>query len=211
MATRNRNIDRLEFKRQLDELQKIISEGIACLSAWQDLNVEDKESAAALNRYKGLFMPARVALLNWALMQFAKVFDRDTRTVSLRNLVVAAKGNMKDLLPYARENDLIDIETKINAIEGVLEKLKTNRDQRLAHRDSIATSDNHLLYGEVLKLVDDVDYLFNILSRGHENGTYSFDQLVKTSRWHTSEVIRIMVEDREKALKVIRDLDKQGL
>ena len=70
--------------------------------------------------------------MNTALMQFAKVFDRDPRTISLRNLLIAARENRKDLVPYAKDQDLIDIEQKINASESLLERLKCYRDQRLA-------------------------------------------------------------------------------
>ena len=83
-------MERQEFKRQLDELGKVISDGIAYFSAWRGLMVEDEDSAQALNRYRGLFLTARVALLKMTLIQFAKVFDRDRRTVSLRNLLAEA-------------------------------------------------------------------------------------------------------------------------
>jgi len=43
-------------------LRSIISDGIAYFVAWRELMVEDDESAHALNRYRGLFLPARGAL-----------------------------------------------------------------------------------------------------------------------------------------------------
>ncbi len=68
--------------------------------------VEDEVFAHALNRYRGLFLPARNALLWMTFMQFAKVFDRDPRTVSLRNLLTAAEKDRERLTPYATEEDL---------------------------------------------------------------------------------------------------------
>jgi hypothetical protein len=48
-----------EFKRQLVDLGTIITDGIAYFSVWRGLMVEDEISAHALNRYRGLFLPAR--------------------------------------------------------------------------------------------------------------------------------------------------------
>ena len=61
-------MEQKEFTRRLDELRSIISESIAYFVAWRELLVEDDESAHALNRYRGLFLPARGALLWMAFM-----------------------------------------------------------------------------------------------------------------------------------------------
>lgn len=82
-----------EFNRQLVELRKIIVDGIAYFSAWRSLRVGDEDSAQALNRYRGLFLPAQIALQSQTLMQFAKVFDKHPKAISLRNLLTAANEN----------------------------------------------------------------------------------------------------------------------
>lgn len=114
------SMERQEFKRQLDQLGKVISDGIAYFSAWRSLMVEDEDSAHALNRYRGLFLPARSALLWMTLMQFVKVFNRHPRAVSLRNLLTAAKKEPENLMPYATEESLRHIEEKVNASKGFL-------------------------------------------------------------------------------------------
>jgi hypothetical protein len=81
----------------------------------------------------------------------------------------------------------------------------------LAHHDSIVTDDMHILYGEVRELVENVQYMYGILHKGHHNGTISFDRLAKDAQWHTAKVVEIMVEERNKALKVIKDLEQQGI
>ncbi len=106
-----------EFSRQLAELRSVITNGIVYFSAWRGLMVEDKDSAHALNRYRGLFLPARNALLCMTLMQFAKVFDRDPRTVSLRNLLTAAKKDREHLTPYTTEENLLRIGQQVDASE----------------------------------------------------------------------------------------------
>jgi len=70
------NMQHQEFKRRLKELGGVITDGIAYFSVWQGLMVEDEDSAHALNRYRGLFLPARISLRWMTLLQFAKVFDR---------------------------------------------------------------------------------------------------------------------------------------
>lgn len=200
-------VDRAEFKRQLDELRNIISDGVAYFSAWQGLMVEDDESAQALNRYRGLFLPARNALMNTAIMQFVKVFDRNPRTISLRNLIIKAKGNKKELLPYSKDQDLIDIEQKIETSESLLERLKCYRDQRLAHHDSIITGDTRLLFGEMQELVGDIELIYNKLTTGHARNMCSFDFLAKEATRHTSDVVRLMREEKDRAAQRIKNAD----
>lgn len=193
-----------EFRRQLDELRNIISDGIAYFSAWKGIMVGDKDSAQSLNRYNGLFLPARNALLWSALMQFAKVFDRDPRTVSLRNMLTAAKNNQKGLTPYATNEDLLDIEQKIDASETLLERLKGFRDQRLAHHDATVTSKVSLLFGEVQRLIDEVKSMYNSLRRVHDRSTTAFDYLARKAERNTSEVVSIMREEKDRALRRIK-------
>ena len=198
------NMEFQEFKHQLDELRDIISDGIAYFSAWKGLMVGDEDSAQSLNRYRGLFLPARNALLWSALMQFAKVFDRDPRTVSLRNLLTVAKNNKENLTPYATEDDLLDIEQKIDASETLLERLKGFRDQRLAHHDATVTGRVSLLFGEVERLIDEVKSMYNSLRRVHDRSTTAFDYLARKAERNTSEVVSIMREEKDRALRRIK-------
>lgn len=196
-----------EFKRQLVELGTVINDSIAYFSAWRGLMVADEVSAHALNRYRALFLPARSALLWMTLMQFAKVFDRDSRTVSLRNLLTAAKKNRENLTPYATEENLRHIEQKIDASEGLLDRLKRLRDQRIAHHDAIIAGDVSLPYGEVRKLVEEIKSMYNSLTSGHEQSDTHFGNLARDAERHTSEVVRIMREERDRAIRIITEAD----
>lgn len=196
-----------EFKQQLDELQTIIADGIAYFTAWRGVRVEDEDSAHALNRYRGFFLPAQLSLKQMALLQLAKVFDHDPRTVSLRNLFSAAKGNREFLTPYATENDLQDLERQIDSNEALLKRLKGYRDQRLAHHDSIIAGDVSLPYGEVKQLVEDIKSMYNSLRRGHDNSYTVFKMLAADAERHTSQVVRIMLEERERAIRRIPKAD----
>ena len=188
-----------EFKRQLHELQNIIINGIAYFSAWYGIASLDESSAHALNRYRGFFIPAQLSLMNMALLQFAKLFDHDPRTVSLRNLFSAAKSNPTLLVPYAEGDDLQNLESKIDSNEKVLGHLKSFRDQRLAHHDQVVSKDTSLPYGQVRQLIDDVKDMYNSLSEWHEGSITSFDFISREAEEHTSKVIEIMCEERDRA------------
>jgi hypothetical protein len=194
-----------EFKRQLVELRKIIADGIAYFSAWRALRVGDEDSAQALNRYRGLFLPAQIALQSQTLMQFAKVFDKHPKTMSLRNLLTVANENPQNLTPHATEKDLQDIEQKISDSGSLLTRLKRYRDTRLAHHDAIVAGDTSLPYGEVNKLVDEVKSMYNLLTKGHDRSVTSFEQLARDAERHTSEVVRIMREERDRATQKINE------
>jgi hypothetical protein len=196
-----------EFKRQLNGLSTIITDGIAYFSVWRGLMVEDEASAHALNRYRGMFLPARTALHWMTLLQFAKVFDRDPRTISLRNLLITAKANRENLTPYANKEDLQKLEKQIDTNEDLLERLKRLRDQRIAHHDANITGDTRLLYGETQKFVEAVKSMYNSLTLYHDRSTTSFEYLAREAESHTAEVVQIMREDREKRLQRFKKSD----
>jgi len=191
-------MEREDFKHQLDELGKVITDGISYLLVWRGLMVEDEESAKALNRYRGMFLPARSALLKMALMQFAKVFDKDTRAISLRNLLTAAQNDPINLTPHATESELTQISQDIDAIEDVLRRLKNHRDQRLAHHDAITESDASITYGEVTKLVEDIKTMYNSLTKSHDRSITSYDWLSREVERHTSNVVGVMRDDMKR-------------
>jgi len=188
-----------EFKRQLGELRDIITDGIAYFSAWYEMANLSEGEAHALNRYRGFFLPVQKSLNNMALLQIAKVFDRNPRTVSLHSLLSAAKSNPELFTPHAEEHELQHFEGKIDSNEELLNRLKSYRDQRLAHHDSAITRDTSLKFGQVSQLVDDVKDMYNLLSKWHERSTVSFDYISREAVEATSQVKRIMGEERDRA------------
>jgi hypothetical protein len=183
-----------DYRKQLRELRDIITDGIVYFSVWYVMANLDDNMARALNRYRGFFLSARKSLNDMALLQFAKVFDHDPRTVSLHNLLSAARSNPTVLVPYAEGDDLQNLERKIDSNEELLGHLKNYRDQRLAHHDREVTKDTSLPHGQVRQLVDDVEDMYNSLSRGHEQSITSFDFICRQAREHTSNAMKIMCE-----------------
>lgn len=169
--------------------------------------VEDEVFAHALNRYRGLFLPARNALLWMTFMQFAKVFDWDPRTVSLRNLLAAAEKDRERLTPYATEEDLQQLLNQIDVSDDLLTRLKSLRDQHIAHHDAIRKGDQRLLYGEMQQLVEEVKALYNSLTSYHDRSTILFDYLVREAERHTSQVVDIMREERDRSVRRFKKSD----
>jgi hypothetical protein len=186
-----------DYRKQLGELRDIITDGIAYFSVWYVMANLDDNMARALNRYRGFFLPARKSLNDMFFLQFAKVFDHDPRTISLRNLLSAARSNPTLLVPYAEGDDLQNLESKIDSNEELLGRLKNYRDQRLAHHDRAVTRDTSLPYGQVRQLIDDVKDMYNSLSRGHEQSITPFDFLSHQAQEHTSKAMGKLCAKRE--------------
>ena len=185
-------MDREEFKQQLGELQNIIIDGVAYFSAWRVLANLDQDQARGLDRYRGFFLPARNALLWMALMQFAKVFDNDRKTVSFTNLFAAAKVNPKRLMPHATSESLQQIDEKVSANRDLLRRLVNLRNKRIAHHDRIMAGDVSVPYGQMRDLTEDVKSMYNLLSAAHERSMTMFGTVAEDADQHTSEVVRIM-------------------
>lgn len=197
-----------EFNRQIIELRQVIGDGIAYLTAWQGLMAEDDDTAQALNRYRGLFLTARNAMQWSSLMQLAKIFDKDTRTISLRNLLIAAQSNPNELTPFITDEDLTFIEHQIEEKEPILERIKGFRNQRLAHWDANVTGDSKLLLDDIKELLEDIKSMYNTLLRGHEGSSVSYHNLINTAQRHTSKVVSIMREERDRDIQKIKDAEK---
>jgi hypothetical protein len=193
-----------EFEQRLEELREVITAGIGYFTAFQGLLVEDDDSVHALNRHRGFFLLARESLRWMALLQFNKAFEPDPRTVSLRVLLVAAEKNREALTPYATEENLQELRKQIDDNEDLLQRLKDTRDQRIAHHDAISTRDG-VRYGEMRKLVEDVKSMYDSLTRYHSRSTISFERVIRTSQVDTSEVVRLMREDRDRSLRRFKE------
>ena len=194
------------FMSRLLQLSTVIIDGIAYFSAWRGLMVEGEESAHALNRYRAFFLPARNSLLWMSLLQFAKVFDGDARTVSLRTLLSQAQESPEELTPHATAGKLEEIQSQLDANADVLERLKRLRDQRIAHHDAVAAGDRSLLYGEANELVESITSMYNALRVGHDRVHTAFDALIPEAERHTAEVVEIMLQERLRVVQRRKDL-----
>lgn len=186
-----------EFKNCLHTLLKMISNGIAYFSDWYTLANLTEDEAHSLNRYRGFFMPVQRSLRDMAILQVAKVFDNRKDSISLLILLSEAKRDTT-LLPYTNKGDLEQIESLIENNKTIIESIRLYRHKILAHqtKEEIKIS---LPYGKVRQLIDDIKVMFDILSKGHERSTTSYNLLIREAENHTTDVKWIMYEERERA------------
>lgn len=191
-----------EFRKRLEQLKEVITRGLSYYLVWKKLILRDAENVSwtleqqnqLLGRYRGFFSPVCFALLDMALMQFAKMFDTDARTASLTNLLQAARKD-SGLVPYASESDLGKISSQLKKSTTLLKTLKRKRDQDLSHVDANPTLGEPLPTKEFDKLADMVKSAFNTLSPGHT----SWEHLLKTCEGHTVQVTEILLADMERS------------
>ncbi|MBI4303218.1 MAG: hypothetical protein HY665_02615 [Chloroflexi bacterium] len=184
-----------EFARQLNELQREIFRAIVSyhvrLALWETPEVVD-----ILNRYRGFFIPVRDALYGNMVMGFAKVFDRDGRTMSLKNLLKVAEKDVDKLVPNMTREKIEELEQHLSRHDAVLETIKQLRDQHFAHLDAIPQPKLPLIKKDMDQVIKTLKNVFNQLSAGHDKSVYSWYQ-ANRSAWETSEILRILSEDAE--------------
>ena len=198
-----------EFSRQLKELQGQIFYAILSYEIYIVL-WPTEEAIGILNYHRGFFIPVRNALYQTMMMGFAKVFDKDTRTISLINLLRKAKNDTTNLVPHLSISDLQDMDDRLLQHETILDKIKSLRDQQLAHQDANPKPSSPPQKGEIDSLINNLEEVFNKLSSGHNQSLYNWFFQKNRSATETSEILRILQEAMEKrkaeADEILNDL-----
>ncbi len=188
-------MNRNEFKRQLDELQRQIFHAIISyqvrLALWETPEVID-----ILNGYRHFFIPVRNALYETMILGFAKIFDRDSRTMSLKNLVKVAKEDT-DLVPNITRKKIDVLEQRLSQHDATLKAIKRLRDQHLAHLDAAPEPKLPLIKKDVDQMIKTLENVFNQLSKGHDGSGYSWSYQANLSVRQTSEILRILSKDAQ--------------
>src|SRR5439155_25136160 len=153
-----------------------------------------ERQSQALGRWNGLFTPVVIGLQRIALVEIAKVFDDDRRTVSLTNLLKEAARN-KSLVPHAGPTDLADIANKLRQARATIRPLKTLRNQRLVHADATPDPLPALMSQKIDSLVEDIKDAFNRLSSAHDRNVYGWDFALRDSERATSEVLGVLLKE----------------
>jgi hypothetical protein len=190
-------MDSQEFSRQLKELQKQIFYAFLSYNVYIAL-WPTEEVVNTLDRHRGFFIPVQNALYDTMIMGFAKVFDRDRRTMSLVNLLREAKDSTVDLVPHLSISDIQAMEYQLSQHEHVRASIKNLRDQKLAHSDANPKPSRPPKKGEMDNLIKTVEEVFNELSSGHDKSVYSWSFQQNRSTMDTSEVIRILRAEMDK-------------
>ena len=194
-------LEHSKFEHQLFQLRKIVLDAISYFIVWQGLTRVYEDSIQKLGQhtgfwwqYRGFFAPTRNALLWSTFMQLSKAFDRHPRTVSLINLLVAARNNPTELAPYATQDGLSDIQVKIYKNIELLQRLRRYRNKRLVHFDAELMDNVELPSGEVKTLIEETESIYNSIKFSCEGKHDDFDNIMENVCLHTSQVISIMTE-----------------
>ena len=180
---------RQAFSWRMHELGGLVTEAVTYFSAWEALHNADTESVVVLTQYRGHFEPARAGLQLVAVLHVAKLFDKNKRTISIPNLIRAAKLDRPALVPHLDDVTLAEIERRLGAHAPVLRRLKRLRDQRLAHYDAAPKGSRRLTPEELADLVEDVKWIWNELDIGHRQNVTVFDGLEMDAQRHTAALI----------------------
>ena len=185
-------LEHKEFSRQLKEFQSHWFHTIVAYEVyfkiWPTEQIID-----VFNLHRGFFIPVRDSLYQTMMMGFAKVFDRDSRTMSLRNLLNTAQRHM-ELVPKLTQQDIQNMNAQLSKHETAMDTLKCLRDQKLAHLDAKPQPLSPLLKGQLDSLVATVGEAFNKLSAGHDGSLYSWSFQISDSATQTDSILSILQE-----------------
>lgn len=205
----SKSMDRKEFSRQRDELQEEVFNALLSykvyISSWPT-----EEFIDVINRYKGFFQPIRYSLYYTWIMGLAKIFDQDSRTVSLINLIDTAINNKNELIPKLSHKEILQLKEQLLHHNATLAKIKDLRDQYFAHHDQHPKQKLKITIGEIDNLAKILDKVFNGLSSGHDGNIFNWSFQEDSSSRTTSDVLNVlkdkMVRKKKKAKRIIRDI-----
>ncbi|MCH7998859.1 MAG: hypothetical protein IIA91_05220 [Chloroflexi bacterium] len=202
MTDASRSMTPAEFKERLGQLQQVIMRGLAYYAVWSKLRLHDEADVSwsiehqnqLLGRFRGFFTPISLALMDMALMEFAKVFDGRRGTASLTNLLSAARQDAS-LVPGRESNEVDDISKQLRRQKNLLDRLRRRRNKWLAHVDANPGPVDPIMSQEIQSLAEDIKTAFNRLSAAHDRSIIGWDFPLRTSEGHTSDVLGILLEE----------------
>jgi hypothetical protein len=180
--------------------------GLSFWAVWNKLRLHDASEESwsldrqnqILGRWNGFFTPVGIGLQRLAMIEFAKVFDPDTRTVSLTNLLEQAKRDPA-LVPHAGPTDLATISARLKQADATREAVMKLRHKRLAHAEANPPDLPPLMSQSIESFIDDIKFAFNALCAAHDNSSYSWDSAIRSSGRNTNEVLGLLLKEIERA------------
>ena len=194
-----------QFKQRLEQLQEVIMSGLSFYAVWNKLRLHDEKEVSwsldqqnqILGRWKGFFTPVGIGLQRMAMLEFAKVFDPDPRTVSFTNLLKEAKRD-SSVIPHAQPNDLTHVSDRLRQAKATLKTIMKLRNQRLAHADARTDPLPPLMSQQVDSLIEDIKFAFNRLSVAHDKNVYTWDYALDGIGRDTTAILRLLLKEIER-------------
>ncbi len=192
-----------EFKERMEKLLHLIGWGLQYYKVWIGLrfheeqkvgwSLEEQNRAAA--SFNAFFVAVSSAALDMALLQFAKVFDTDSRTASLTILMRAAKADAK-LVPHTTPSELVQASKALDQSKKLVTELKRRRNQEVVHADaSPAPPISNIKKKDFDQLIERIDGAFQVLHRGHHNSKVDWRILVSEVDRDTLSLLEVLVAE----------------
>ncbi len=190
-----------------------------------------EDNVKTMNRYNHFFGPIEWTVFVYAILTLAKFFDKDSRSLSIYKIIKLIRTHRDELTANdfkehyrnrvgveglskaykgVTDDQLNNIEDKIQENNLLLEKLKTLRDQYFAHND-INKIEVKISPGEILELFKLVEEIMQKISYAVMFETWSFKHLSGTCKDDTSALIDHLRRFEPYRLKEIENLCQSEL
>lgn len=146
-----------------------------------------EENLDAQLKYKLFFKATRIAHQFFILVTLAKFFDVDPKTISIHSIKRAVSSNNSDDLRISVK-DVREIKKLLNKHKNIISKLRTYRNQYLAHNDKDREKPK-ITVGEIQQLFDIVETILNKLALGVKSTQWGFGFIKQQAKRETESLI----------------------
>lgn len=184
-----------------------------------------EKNVVVINNYKNFFLPSKEALRVYFFLELAKLFDTVDDSLHITKLVNYTQSNLSKLKveDFAKHDqnrelfdnlvksyrciswdDLKEVKAEIDKNKEIIEKLKTYRDQYLAHDDRI--KDEVSITGEeVFTLFSVLKKILNLFSSKLDSSTTIYQNAEEYTKIDTKRVIDHLKRFEPYRLKEIKE------
>ena len=182
-----------KFQYLLNELRKQILEASIHFHIWEDL-WPTKEKVDVINRYRGYFIPARLAHFNQFTIKISEIFSNRITAPSFYNVFKMMKIN-PELAPGI---ELQSLSKRLRQHNKTKEAIINYRNRTAAHYDvvwgiegKISLNEEKLerkpiLFGDTKKMLTEIKEIFNKISLHSTRQLWSFNPL---EHYHTDNIL----------------------
>ena len=171
------------FESLLEEIRVQLLLAQTHFDIWEALFFRTEEETAVLDRYKGFFAPTIDAHIDRFFIRASNVVGNNPQAPSFYRLFRLIDKE-DSLAPGIRLRAQRSRLTQL--MRSILDRIKTFRDQRVAHWDTIANPEP-VLAEEARSVLSELQDIFNDIHFAHTGRKWSFEQW---DRSHTNNVIQ---------------------
>ena len=184
-------MDGPQFSEGIKKVHQDIASGMLTWEVYLELWPTEKV-VDILNKRIDFFMPVRRALLDSTISSFGKVLDKNQRTWSLTNLLIQAEKDHSALVPCLEESKIRNFRRTLSMDQTIVDKIKTLRDQHVAHHDMNPLVKDNPTIGEITEFINLLEKVANEISYAHNRSRYLFQQVRNKAKNQTQEILQIL-------------------